>query len=337
MYFLLFDSCCTRTLKEKYTRHKKTLNRHITIPLLKKTYCYYHIVQIHRSIVSTGSVDISRERRKEGGGEYSSRPNNDFYSLTGKHKYLYTLGTTLKLLHTLRCSALESNKPISDQSAAPWPWMQVFMVSEGATHSISNSPIASIESAVTTVRNCRTIISAQPEFTHARMYIHTHSLWWRWWMLPTPCCVRSDVPGTGTARGASRSAFWASLPAPDNFTIPALAGGDNHIKLPLTRGIEFSFGPLKSLASSSLSWTCCWRYNEKVCVFIFSLCITLVFFLFFFRCLRNVFRNDLRFHVTGAKIWIGRIECYRHCPVGSVIVLVPSVCHGEFHTISSFC
>lgn len=67
---------------------------------------------------------MSRERRtpqwREGGGEYSlGGPNNDFYSLTGKHKYVHTLGTALKLLHTLRHNALKSNKPISEQSAAP--------------------------------------------------------------------------------------------------------------------------------------------------------------------------------------------------------------------------
>lgn len=68
---------------------------------------------------------MSRERqtpgRREGGGVgvFLRRTNNDFYSLTGKHKYVHSLGTALKLFHTLRCNALKSNKPISEQSAAP--------------------------------------------------------------------------------------------------------------------------------------------------------------------------------------------------------------------------
>lgn len=47
----------------------------------------------------------------------------------------------------------------------------------------------------------------------------------------TPCCVWSGAPGAGTVRRASRSADWASSPRPDNFTIPALAGGVNHIRV----------------------------------------------------------------------------------------------------------
>lgn len=67
---------------------------------------------------------MSRKQRtpqwREGGGEYSlGGQNNDFYSLTGKHKYVHTLGTALKLLHTLRRNALKSDKPESKQSAAP--------------------------------------------------------------------------------------------------------------------------------------------------------------------------------------------------------------------------
>lgn len=69
---------------------------------------------------------MSRERwtpqwRERGGGYSLGGQNNDFYSLTGKHKYVHTLGTALKLLHTLRRNAFKNNKSISEQSAAPCP------------------------------------------------------------------------------------------------------------------------------------------------------------------------------------------------------------------------
>lgn len=53
-------------------------------------------------------------------------------------------------------------------------------------------------------------------------------------------CSRS-----GDSERASRSAVWASLLAPDNFTIPALAGGDNHIKLPWQEALNSAPVPLR--------------------------------------------------------------------------------------------
>lgn len=73
--------------------------------------------------------------------------------------------------------------------------------------------------------NCRTI--TQSELTH------THRLFGEdGGCFPPPVASGAMFPEWGQWEGASCSAGWASLPAPDNFTIPALAGGDNHIKLP---------------------------------------------------------------------------------------------------------
>ncbi len=173
---------------------------------------------------------------------------------------------------------------------------------------------------------------------HTQPHVHTDSLV-KMVGASRPLLRPERCSWSGDSKGASRSAVWASLPAPDNFTIPALAGGDNHIKLPLTRGIEFSSGPLKSLAFSSFSWTCCWRYNEKVCIFIFSLHGLLFFFPLFFAADSEMYLGTIWDSMSlGGGIWIGRIECYRHCPVRSVIVSVSSVCHGEFSSlVSSFC
>lgn len=57
---------------------------------------------------------------------------------------------------------------------------------------------------------------------------------------------------------------------------------------------------------------------------------------FFFFPLSEMYLGTIWDSMSMAKIWIGRIKCYRHCTVESVIVLVPSVCHGEFQTIISF-
>lgn len=147
----------------------------------------------------------------------------------------------LKLLHTLRCSAWKSG-----QSAASLPWTQVFAAVK--------RPVSSPQSIL--FCRMRSTSSEEPHNTnttsiHTYVHAHTHSLtyaqalWWRLRMLPTPCCVRNDVPGVGTGRGASSSAIWASLPAPDNFTIPALAGGDNHIKLPWQEALNSAPVPLR--------------------------------------------------------------------------------------------
>lgn len=137
---------------------------------------------------------------------------------------------------------------------------------------------------------------------------------------------------SGDSERASRSAVWASLPAPDNFTIPVLAGGDNHIKLPWQEALNSAPVPLRVWHpavspehAADVQW-------EGLCLHFF----TPWHRSFFYLPPPPKWANDLGFHVTGAKIWIGRIECYCHCPVRSVIVLAPSVCHGELYTISSF-
>lgn len=174
---------------------------------------------------------------------------------------------------------------------------------------------------------------------HAHMY--THKSLAKMVDASHPLLRPERCSWSGDSERASRSAVWASLPAPDNFTIPALAGGDNHIKLPWQEALNSAPVPLR-VWHPAVSPEHAADVTMRRFVFSFFQSVASLFFFFFLffcfcRRLRNVFGSDLGFHVTRAKIWIDRIECYRHCPVRSVIVLVPSVCHGEFWTVSSFC
>lgn len=74
---------------------------------------------------------------------------------------------------------------------------------------------------------------------------NTRTPWWRWWMLPHPLMRPERCSRSGDTERASRSAVWASSPAPDNFTIPALAGGDNHIRLSWQEALNSAPVPLR--------------------------------------------------------------------------------------------
>lgn len=80
----------------------------------------------------------------------------------------------------------------------------------------------------------------QLKFTHAHLYAahcsqHAGTQWRRWWKAPHPLVRPKRCSWSGdTERGVPQRRFLSVLnpqPAPDNFTIAALAGGDNHISL----------------------------------------------------------------------------------------------------------
>ena len=176
---------------------------------------------------------------------------------------------------------------------------------------------------------------------HTCAHAHTHTLV-KMVDVSHPLLRPERCSWSGDSERASRSAVWASLPAPDNFTIPALAGGDNHIKLSWQEALNSAPVPLR-VWHPAVSPEHAADVTMRRFVFSFFHSVASLFFFFFFffffsrRRLWNVLGNDLGFYVTEVKIWIGRIECYRHCPVRTVIVWVLSVCHGEFYTISSYC
>lgn len=153
--------------------------------------------------------------------------------------------------------------------------------------------------------------------------------------LPPPCCVRSDVPGVGTAERASRSAVWVSLPASDNFTIPALAGGDNHIKLPWQEALNSAPVPLRVWHPAVSPEHAADVTMRRFVFSFFHSVASFFFFLFFCRRLRNVFGNNLGICVTGAKSELAESSvtaCEKCYCIG-----VFCCCHGEFYTIVGFC
>lgn len=219
--------------------------------------------------------------------------------------------------HVKRQTAISNNKSAHVQSVASWPW--TFKVSEGA-HNVWIAHLIQKHQHYTLKNDHKTIAELRMH-THNRR--HRRTPWQRWWKLLTPCCVWSGVPGVGTARRASRSAASASLPAPDNFTIPALAGGDNHIRLPWQDALNSAPVPLRVWHPAVCRRACCWRYNE-VCVFIFQVNDT------FFFCSFYVFSFLV---ATASEMYLGSIRdptllwrkselavCCRHCPVKCVIV-----------------
>ena len=164
---------------------------------------------------------------------------------------------------------------------------------------------------------CRAIMSTQLEFTHAHMHtqpcVHTGSVV-KMVDASSPLLRPERCSWSGDSEGASRGAVWASLPAPDNFTIPALAGGDNHIKLPWQEALNSASLPLR-VWHPAVSPEHAADVTMRRFVFSFFYSVASLFFFppfFSRRSLWNVFRNHLGCHVI-AKIWIGRIECYRHC------------------------
>lgn len=120
----------------------------------------------------------SLERR--GRGNFLRCNSNDFYSRMGKDKYVHTLGTSLKLLLTLRLNALKSNKPISEQSTAPWPWPQV----SGPILS-QNPSLLPQHSEWETAENCPNNINSNV-YTCTQTHVRNTQAWWRWCMLPHP-------------------------------------------------------------------------------------------------------------------------------------------------------
>lgn len=124
---------------------------------------------------------------------------------------------------------------------------------------------------------------------------------------------------SGTARRASRSAVWASLPAPDNFTIAALAGGDNHIKLPWQEALNSASVPLR-VWHPAVSREHAADVTMRRFVFSFFHFVPLLYFLLFFLCCcrRNAFSS------IWDSMWLGQqhlafssIECYR---IGEVLL-----------------
>lgn len=162
---------------------------------------------------------------------------------------------------------------------------------------------------------------------------NTQTLWWRWWMLPHPLLRPERCSRSGDSERASRSAVWASSPAPDNFTIPALAGGDNHIRLPWQEALNSAPVPLRVWHPAvSPEHAADVTMRRFVFSFFSPRGIALLFFFLSFlppppKCIWERFPCH-----WSKKVWIGRIECYRHCSARSVIVVVPSVCHGLYNT-----
>lgn len=206
-----------------------------------------------------------------------------------------------------------------------------------------NTPICLYRNSRTTVRNYRAIMSTQLEFTHAHMHtqprVHTGSLV-KMVDASHPLLRPERCSWSGDSEGASRGAVWASLPAPDNFTIPALAGGDNHIKLPWQEALNSASLPLR-VWHPAVSPEDAADVTMRRFVFSFFYSVASLFFFpppfFSRRSPWNVFRNDLGCHVMRkselAELSVTAIAL----TVRSVIVLVPCVSHGEFYTISSFC
>lgn len=69
---------------------------------------------------------------------------------------------------------------------------------------------------------------------------------------PPPVAPLASFLEWGQKEGHPAGRLWVSLPAPDNFTTPTLAGGDNHIRLPWQDALNSPPVPLNRLTSSRL-------------------------------------------------------------------------------------
>ena len=115
---------------------------------------------------------------------------------------------------------------------------------------------------------------------HRNIHTHTHT---HKWTVGLPfdslvchpsCCVRGSkvfcVP-FALCRGYTHSAsIRRHAPTPDNFTLAAIAGGDNHIKPPCWGAFNAASVPLRTWHPAGCA-SACWRYNGAGCVFPFFL------------------------------------------------------------------
>lgn len=134
----------------------------------------------------------------------------------------------------------------------------------------------------------------------------------------------------GMVRGHPAAPFERPHPAPDNFTIPALAGGDNHIRLPWQEALNSAPVPLRVWHPADSP-----EHAADVTMrrFVFSFFFTPHRSSFFF-----FFNPLLSFFIAASEMYLGPISMSR---VKKILnwqnrVLPPLPCE-KCYCVSSFC